>query len=379
MQLTWLSYLAAFSAALAIAWTLTPLVLRFALRRQILDVPHAHKSHVEPVPYLGGVAIVGAFSLAVMGAAFIRRPPSGLDVLAAVLGLGILLALMGLIDDLRGLPLWPRLALEVAAGAAVWGLGSGVTGFPYGWLNLLITIVWVVGIANAFNMLDNMDGLSGGIAAIAAGFFFLIAALNGQFLVAALSAAVAGCALGFLRHNFHPAKIYMGDAGSLFLGFLLAVLGMRLRLIDTNPVVALFVPVFVLGMAVLDTSLVVVNRLRHARSPLLGGRDHISHRLVFIGIPVPVAVGLIYAGAVGAGWLALLLSRLDLMSGLILVGFATAVAVPLFGLLSSVPVYDNSRRRRTMLQVVKQHESEPIKAPADETARLGLDTAGDRA
>src|SRR3954447_7758722 len=126
--------------------------------------------------------------------------------------------------------------------------------------DLLITIVWVVGVTNAFNLLDNMDGLSAGVAALGALTFFVLAVLNGQYLVAALAVAVAGCAVGFLRHNFHPAKIYMGDAGSLFLGFLLSVIGLRLRLPDAPQLTALFVPVVVLGIALFDTSLVTVAR-----------------------------------------------------------------------------------------------------------------------
>jgi UDP-GlcNAc:undecaprenyl-phosphate GlcNAc-1-phosphate transferase len=222
-----------------------------------------------------------------------------------------------------------------------------------------VTVLWVVGVTNAFNLLDNMDGLSAGVATIAGLSFCVIAGVNGQYLVAALSAAVAGCASGFLRPNFHPAKINMGDAGSLFLGFLLAFLAVRLKLASAPPAVALFVPVLVLGVALFDTTLVTFNRLRHGRSPLQGGRDHVSHRLVWVGIPVPISVGMIYALATSLGFLGLLLSRLDLTSGLMLVGFVLAVGLGTFVLLSAVPVYDSSKRRQAMLKVVRQHELEP--------------------
>ena len=134
-----------------------------------------------------------------------------------------------MLDDLRGLSPVGAIVAEVAAGLAVWGVGAGVDLFGPGVTDAVVTVVWVVGITNAFNLLDNMDGLSSGVAAIAAGSIFVIAASNGQFLVAALSIGLAGCALGFLRHNFHPATIYMGDAGALFLGFVLAYLGLKLR------------------------------------------------------------------------------------------------------------------------------------------------------
>ena len=361
MELQWPAYVAAFGGSLAVAWILTPLLLKLAISRHVLDAPDERKAQTSPVPYLGGVAIVAGFSAMCLAAAAISRATSVLIELGVLLGVGILLALMGLVDDLRGgLSPYLRLAVEVGAGVAVHitdsgaelGLGSAV--------DLAVTVLWVVGITNAFNLLDNMDGLSAGVAAVAAAAFCLIAALNGQYLVAALAAGVAGCATGFLRHNFHPAKIYMGDAGSLFLGFLLAVLGLKLTLTGTPSVVALFVPMLVLGVALFDTTLVTWQRLAHGRSPMQGGRDHASHRLVWIGIPVPIAVCLLYGTSIALGWMALLLTRLDVTSGLILIAFVLTVGACLIFLLAAVPVYDNSRQRRVMLQVVQQHEPEPL-------------------
>ena len=359
MQLGPAAYGVAFLTALALAWLLTPLMLRLALRLSVLDLPDERKAQASPVPYLGGVAIVLAFSVTVLLAGAVVAPEGGVRPLAAVLGAALALALMGLVDDLRGLNPFLRLAVEAGAGAVVWFSAPSISLPGPPWVELLVTVLWVVGVTNAFNLLDNMDGLSAGVAAIAATTLCLIAALNGQFLVAALSAAVAGCATGFLRHNFHPAKIYMGDAGSLFLGFLLATLAVRLQLSDAPRPVALFVPVIVLGVALFDTTLVTANRLRHGRSPLQGGRDHASHRLVWVGIPVPVSVGLIYGVAVSLGFLAVLLARLDTVSGLMLVGFVLTVGVGVMALLSAVPVYESSRQRNVMLRVVREHEPEP--------------------
>lgn len=359
MQLGVPEYVAAFLVSLALAWALTPLMLRVAVRLSVMDVPDERKAQTSPVPYLGGVAIVTAFAVTVLIAGLVVNPPSGLDQLAVVLGMALLLGLMGLADDLRGLNPLIRLALEVVAGVIVYMTTPAIALPGPVWLDLLITVVWVVGVTNAMNLLDNMDGLSAGVATIAASSFCLIAAVNGQFLVAALSAATAGCAAGFLRHNFHPAKIYMGDAGSLFLGFLLATLAVRLQLTDVPRTVAVFVPVLVLGVALFDTALVTVARLRHGRSPMQGGRDHMSHRLVWIGLPVPISVGLIYGMAASLGFLAFLLSRLDLASALMLAGFVFVVAIALFALLSAVPVYETSRKRQVMLRVVRSHEPEP--------------------
>ena len=363
-ELQWPAYLAAFAGSLVVAWVLTPLLLRVAIARQVMDVPDERKAQSSPVPYLGGIAIVAGFSAMCVAAAALYRATSVVLELALLLGVGLVLALMGLLDDLRdGLSPVLRLVVEIGAGVAVFASGSGADLQGPAALDLAVTVLLVVGITNAFNLLDNMDGLSAGVAALAGGAFCLIAALNGQFLVAALAAGLAGCATGFLRHNFHPAKIYMGDAGSLFLGYLLAVLGLKLTLTGTPSVVALFVPLLVLGLPVFDTTLVTWQRLTHGRSPMQGGRDHTSHRLVWVGIPVPVSVCLLYATTVALGWLAVLLARLDVASGLLLVGFVLTAGAFLLGLLGAVPVYDNSRQRRAMLQVVRPHERDADPLP----------------
>jgi UDP-GlcNAc:undecaprenyl-phosphate GlcNAc-1-phosphate transferase len=244
-----LGYAAAFVVPLILAWVLTPLALRLAVRLDVLDVPGDRKAQDSPIPYLGGVAIVVAFSATVLVAAALQGRGSEVGTLAILLGTGVLLALLGLVDDLRGVSVAFRLFVEIGAGVVVVVTGSGATITGSSALNAVATVAWVVLIVNAVNLLDNMDGLSAGVAAIASLAFFVLAVSRGQFLVAALSVALAGCAVGFLRHNFHPARIYMGDAGSLFLGFLLAVIATRIDLVATPPLVALFVPLLVLGVA----------------------------------------------------------------------------------------------------------------------------------
>ena len=369
MQLGPAEYVAAFLVSSALAWVLTPIMLRLAVRLSVLDVPDDRKAQTSPVPYLGGLAIVVSFAVTVLVAGIVSRPPTGLTALAVVLACGLGLSLMGLLDDLRGLHPFVRLGLEIAAGLVVYFTDPGITFPGPDWLDAVVTVIWVVGVTNAFNLLDNMDGLSAGVATIAGLAFCVTAGLNGQFLVAALSAAVAGCASGFLRHNFHPAKIYMGDAGSLFLGFLLAFLAIRLKLSAAPQTISIFVPILVLGVALFDTTLVTVSRLRHGLNPMVGGRDHISHRLVWVGIPVPVSVGLIYAVAASLGFLAVLLARLDLVSGTMLVAFVLALGIGAFALLSAVPVYETSRQRQRMLRVVRLHEPPAGPAVADSAPR----------
>ena len=367
---TW-SYVGAFLLSIAMALGLTPLALRIALKRRVLDHPGDYKVQESPVPYLGGLAIVVAFSAAILLATFISPPPSGVRELAILLAMGIILSLVGLGDDIRGFHPLLRFAAEIAAALVIWGTGVGITLFDNSLGNATLTVLWIVGITNAFNLLDNMDGLSAGLAAIASATFFVLAAMNGQTAVAGLSIALCGCALGFLRSNFHPARIYMGDAGSLFFGFMLAVLGIKLRF-EAPVEITFMVPILVLGVAILDTTLVVTSRLAHRLNPFAGGRDHISHRLVFVGIPVRSAVALIYAAGIALGWLALVMSRLDATTGFILMGFVVAVAAFAGVMLSLVPVYEHSRRRRMMLMEVVPHEehSEPGEPP-DVTAETG--------
>lgn len=347
----WWQYLAILVGSVALAWLFTPLAISFAFRRNVMDNPGDHKSHSSPVPYLGGLAIVAAFSVAVAAPVVIDTATGGTNELLIVLGIALALATIGLLDDLRNLPPLLRLFAEIMAGVGIWWLGVGVSFTGVGWLNAAITVIWVVGITNAFNLLDNMDGLSAGLAAIATGSIFFIASVNGQFLVAALALAVGGCAIGFLRHNFYPARIYMGDAGALFFGFMISYLGLKLQIGEPQQATFL-VPVILCSVAVLDTSLVTITRLIHGISPLQGGRDHVSHRLVKVGLPVPIAVLVIYGAGVSVGVIAFVIARADLLSAWVLAGLVIALLSGAGLLLGRVPVYGTSPRRHFAISEV---------------------------
>ena len=183
-----------------------------------------------------------------------------------------------------------------------------------------------------------MDGLAAGLAAISSMTVFAVAGTNGQFLVAGLAVALAGCTVGFLRLNFHPARIYMGDGGSLFIGFLVAYLGIKLRF-EGGRLVSSLVPIFACSAAVFDTSLVVISRIRAGRNPFQGGQDHVSHRLVNLGLSVPAAVWTIYLGAIGVGILSFAISRLEPVSAFWLAGLVGAILTVVGGFLLTVPVY----------------------------------------
>jgi UDP-GlcNAc:undecaprenyl-phosphate GlcNAc-1-phosphate transferase len=190
-------------------------------------------------------------------------------------------------------------------------------------VNAIITLVWVIGITNAMNLLDNIDGLAAGVTAVAASAIFVIALLYGQPLTALLAIGLAGCTLGFLRSNFNPATIYMGDAGSLYLGFLLAYLSIKLR-VDQTEWTQLFVPVVIMGVAILDTTLVVVSRIHRGVNPFEGGKDHISHRFLRLSVSVRRGVTVILLGAVVLGILGIALAEMEARFGWLIL---TAIAV----------------------------------------------------
>ena len=302
----------------ALAGTLlaTPLMRRLALRMGVVDQPSARKIHLQPIPLLGGVAIYIGFILALvfMGGRYYVR-----EIVAILIGAS-LISFMGIWDDRWGLRPLVKLLGQVAVAAILIVAGIAVHICPWDWLNWVVTVLWVAGITNALNFLDNMDGLSGGVAAVAAGFFLLLAASSGQYLVSAMAAALLGACLGFLRYNLNPASIFMGDAGSLFLGFMLAALGIKLRFpaptFPTNAdLITWMIPVLVLGVPIFDTALVTISRLRRRIPVSTAGKDHLSHRLVSFGLTRREAVLSIYVITFGLGMVAVLLSTVVLRAG----------------------------------------------------------------
>lgn len=315
------TYMLIFAAALAFAMGGMPVAKWVASRTDIVDRPSARKLHLTPIPLLGGAAMYVAFVLALLlfGERFY------IPQLVGILIGATLVSFLGIWDDRQVVSPLLKLTGQVAAALILVFTGVLVDLFPGTTGDILITLVWVIGITNALNLLDNMDGLSGGIAAIAAGFFLLLAAMGGQFLVGSLAAALLGACIGFLRYNFNPAQIFMGDAGSLFLGFILAAVGIKLRFPDNTYAVTWMIPILVLGLPIFDTTLVVISRLRRGKNPLTeGGKDHISHRLVERGWSQREAVLALYLVACALGALALFLTQSNIAEAYVV---ATVVGV----------------------------------------------------
>jgi UDP-GlcNAc:undecaprenyl-phosphate GlcNAc-1-phosphate transferase len=282
-------------AAFALTGLLTWPVRALAIRLGAMDAPNlARKSQAEPVPYLGGLAIALGITVVTFVAVFVGDQNENLTDLAfTVLVPALSLGLMGLVDDLRSLSPWPRLITQSLVGSVVAFIivQGGTIGTPFGTstLNTAVTIFWIVGICNSINFFDNLDGAASGAVAIAALGVFFIAIDRGQELVSALSIVTAGATIGFLMWNKSPAKIYMGDAGALFLGVIISVATIRVNPGIVPTWKSLLIPIMLLAVPLLDTCVAVFSRLARGLSPLTGGKDHLSHRLVRAGLSRPMA------------------------------------------------------------------------------------------
>jgi UDP-GlcNAc:undecaprenyl-phosphate GlcNAc-1-phosphate transferase len=313
MDTTLFFFVLALSATLAA----TPVVRRVARRIGFLDRPAARKLQKNPIPLMGGVAISAAVILAMFFAGYRFWPELG-----SILGGAALLSILGLWDDRVDLPALAKLAGQILVTAGLIATGVQVNlGWLPAWANVLLTIGWVVGISNAINFLDNMDGLAGGISAVAAGYLMVIAAMNGQYLVSSFAAAVFGACLGFLVFNSRPASIFMGDSGSLFLGFILAAIGIKLRFPTNVNTVTWMVPVLVLGVPLFDTTLVTISRIRRGVNPFTtAGKDHTSHRLADRGMTHREAVFALYLAGCFLGLLAIFVMQAALREAYVVAG-----------------------------------------------------------
>jgi UDP-GlcNAc:undecaprenyl-phosphate/decaprenyl-phosphate GlcNAc-1-phosphate transferase len=341
--------LLAFLIALFASLTLTVPVRALALRVGMVDRPGPRKVHLQPIPLLGGLAIYGGVVLAVL---FLVEGSARAQVWGILTG-ATLIAAVGILDDrgllhhqvklFIGMPLAATILLLSGIRAQIFStVIGGRTGDV---LDAALTVVWVVGITASFSILDHMDGLCAGVAAMAAAFFALLAYLSGQTLVTVLAAAVLGAAAGFLRWNFKPAKIFMGDGGAMFLGFLMATLALKLRLAQSNMVSAWLVPVLILGATIFDTTLVTISRSRRGLLPFATpGKDHAAHRLANLSLGQRGAVLAMYMIGAISGALALLVSTVALPFSLTIGILAVVIALVGVAFLERAP-YERQTRK----------------------------------
>ncbi len=330
---------AAFAFSFFLALGLTPLVKRFALKIHCVSLPKQDRWHSRPTPLLGGVAIFLAFLVSFL--LFLR---DGMIFWMILLGSSLSVAL-GLADDLIRIKPSSKLIGQIVIACVTIGFGVRFAGSISPLVSIPLTILWIVGLMNAVNLLDNMDGLAGGIAVISALTLLGNTLMNGHPHVAILMALLIGATLAFLRYNFTPAQIFMGDCGSMLLGYLLAV-GAILQIDQgiSNLVVIFALPVLALSVPILDTTLVTLARRLNQRPISHGGRDHASHRLVAFGLSERKAVLTLYIVSLLFGGLTLLYTKLNPAVMVVLVGLA-AIGLFSFGrFLGEIKVYTDEEK-----------------------------------
>ena len=336
------SDLIAFAVALVGSLCLTVPIRRFALQYGMVDYPGPRKVHLRPVPLLGGIAIYLGFVLAILLTLHAVPEQQMMSILAGT----TLLAIVGGMDDGRLLHHQVKLFVGMPA-AALFLLASGIRADIFARflpgvggliLDACLTMFWVVGITASFSILDHMDGLCAGISAVGATFFFLSATLNCQTMVRTLAAATLGAALGFLLWNFNPARIFMGDGGAMFLGFLMAALGLKIRPEGIHGSVSWLVPVLILGVPIFDTTLVSISRARRSLLPFTSpGKDHTAHRLSNLGLGHRGAVLALYAVSVLFGIVALLIPHFSVGAACAIAGIAAVCGIVAIAFLEKAP------------------------------------------
>src|SRR6202049_2271778 len=344
--------LLAFLVALIASLLLVVAVRSLALRVGMVDLPGPRKVHLRPIPLLGGLAMYGAVMTAVL---FVFDGPARAQIEGILAGAS-LVAAVGILDDrgwlhhqvklFIGMPLAAVILLITGIHAQVFSvLLGGRTGYI---LDALLTVVWVVGITASFSILDHMDGLCAGIAAVASVSFAIIAYLNGQTFIATLAAAILGAATGFLRWNFKPAKIFMGDGGAMFLGFLMATLALKLRpVLAAGHNAAWLIPILILGAAIFDTTLISISRSRRGFLPFTTpGKDHTAHRLSNLFKSQRSAVLLMYALGAFFGLLALAISHLPGRPAYAVATIAAVAVLGAVGLLERAPYERQTRETK---------------------------------
>ena len=292
--------LMALLTALVISFLATPVVKTFAYKVGAIDVPEdARRMHKVPIPRLGGLAIFIGFMVSIL--LFVKITP---EMKSILLGAAIIVVL-GVVDDIMALPAMLKFVVQIIAAAIPATHGVVIQAFSnpnifsknlywvLGWLSIPVTILWIVAITNAVNLIDGLDGLANGVSAISATTMLVIALLASEGQVAIVLAALVGACVGFMPYNMNPAKIFMGDTGATFLGYILATMSIQ-GLFKYYAVISFVVPFLILGLPIFDTAFAFIRRIAHGQSPMHADRSHIHHRLIDMGLNQKQAVATLY-------------------------------------------------------------------------------------
>lgn len=325
-----------------------PLVIKLANHKGWVVYPRNDRWHTKPTALMGGIGIFISFTIAVYAFGII----SGFVSLTIYFA-GFAMFLVGLIDDIKEIKPVIKLLAQIACSFLLIYHGYTFGGGLLSWAGIPLTFIWVIGITNAINLLDNMDGLAGGISAIIAIICGVLAMLNNEYVWAVMAFAIAGATLGFLFYNFKPARIFMGDSGSLFLGFLLAFLSIAVqgKLGSSSAVLVLLIPISLMAIPIMDTTLVTIKRLAAGRRIDQGGRDHTSHRLVALGLSEKKAVLTLYLISGIWGGLCLLMYKFQINNLFLCILLLAAFSVVFSVLLSKVKVYNESEEKLSYLKL----------------------------
>ena len=327
-----LKMLAALAVAAVVSFLTTPMVKSLAYKVGAIDVPKDNRRmHKTPIPRLGGLAIFIAFLLTVLIFADIDRPIRGI-----LLG-AVMIVVLGVLDDILTLKALPKLLVQIAAAAmAVYhgcviqffsnpNVFSDATYISLGWLSVPVTIIWIVAITNAVNFIDGLDGLAVGVSAISTAALVVIALLVQEINIAVILIALFGACLGFIPYNMNPAKIFMGDTGSTFLGYILATLSVT-GLFKLYAIISFAVPFLILGLPIFDICFAFLRRIAKGQNPMVADRGHVHHRLIDMGFSQKQAVAIVYMLTAILGLAAVLLTSSGELKALILIGAVFVVA-----------------------------------------------------
>lgn len=365
-----LQMLAAMAAAVAISFLSTPLVKTLAYKVGAIDVPKdSRRMHKVPIPRLGGLAIFLAFLLSALIFADIDRQLQGI-----LLG-AVIIVVLGALDDVLALKALPKLIVQIlAAGVAVYhgcviqfisnpNVFSNATYVNLGWLSVPITIIWIVAITNAVNFIDGLDGLAVGVSSISAAALIVIALMVAETNIAIILCALFGACLGFIPYNMNPAKIFMGDSGSTFLGYILATLSIT-GLFKMYAIISFAVPFLILGLPIFDICFAFLRRIAHGQSPMQADRGHVHHRLIDMGFTQKQAVAIAYMLTAILGLAAVVLTSSGELKALILIG-----AVFVVGAIGMRLIFSSHEQPEKTDTEASAENTAPAEAPAEPEAQ----------
>ncbi|MBI5376666.1 MAG: undecaprenyl/decaprenyl-phosphate alpha-N-acetylglucosaminyl 1-phosphate transferase [Candidatus Schekmanbacteria bacterium] len=327
-----------FACALVLSLALTPLARKVGIKTGIINTPSSERLNMAATPLLGGAAIYLSFLIALI----IFRSEFRIDQCFGIFTGATLVSFFGLYDDWRELNPALKFGGQLIPLFVLVSTGVKVEIFESEFINILITGLWVIGITNSINLLDNMDGIAGGVASIASLSFLVLAIMNGQYLVGSLAAAMLGACLGFLRYNLNPARIFMGDTGSMFIGFLLASVGIKLRFPGLAVENTWMIPVVILSFPIFDTTLVTISRAKKGLNPFTTpGKDHSTHRLCLLGLSHKKVAYVVYLISLLFGALGVLIFYFPGITGYMV--FAATILIGIIGVVFMERLYEGKR------------------------------------